>query len=274
MSEKAVTIFPLKTGSTSPAAGAVPKSYPAKLLSLLVHRFQNGAAPLLILPCELVSDNGEVLRQLLVGLSDAWNESPDFKAWLAASVMICDTLVDRIVSEPIEPIGAVAEPYGLWAIKRQPGFAPPLQHPSITYTDDLEPFLRLKLHILNLGHTYLAQIWQAEQRRPDETVREMLADPDIKQRLLSLYDDEVIPGFAARGMGDAATCYVATTLERFENPFLNHRVSDIAQNHAIKLERRVGDFIAWARRPNPSLALPRLEALGNCALQPKSYDEG
>mgnify|MGYP002085189603 CR=1 FL=1 len=139
-----------------PAAGVVPKSYPAKLLSLLIHRFQNGAAPLLILPCELVSDNGEVLHQLLVGLSDGWNESPDFKAWLAGSVMICDTLVDRIVSEPIEPIGAVAEPYGLWAIKRQPGFEPPLQHPNITYTDDLEPFLRLKLHILNLGHTYLA----------------------------------------------------------------------------------------------------------------------
>ena len=134
----------------------------------------------MILPCELVSDNGEVLRQLLAGLSDAWNESPEFKAWLAGSVMICDTLVDRIVSEAIEPIGAVAEPYGLWAIKRQPGFVPPLQHPSITYTDDLEPFLRLKLHILNLGHTYLAQIWQAEKRRPDETVREMLADPDIK----------------------------------------------------------------------------------------------
>jgi tagaturonate reductase len=251
-----------------PAADAVPVSYPAKLLALLVHRFQNGAAPLLILPCELVSSNGEVLRQLLSGLSDAWNESPAFKTWLAASVMICDTLVDRIVSEPIEPIGAVAEPYGLWAIKRQPGFEPPFQHPNITYTDDLEPFLRLKLHILNLGHTYLAQIWQAEKPRPEETVREMLADPSIKQRLLSLYNDEVIPGFAARGMGEAATRYVATTLERFENPFLNHRVSDIAQNHAIKLERRVNDFIAWARKPNPSLALPRLEALSHCALQP------
>lgn len=163
-----------------PAAGFVPTSYPAKLLALLIHHFQNGAKPLLILPCELVSNNGGVLRQLLAGLSDAWNESREFKAWLAASVMICDTLVDRIVSEPIEPIGAVAEPYGLWAIKRQPGFEPPLQHPSIIYTDDLEPFLRLKLHILNLGHTYLAQIWQAERRRHDETVREMLSVQDIK----------------------------------------------------------------------------------------------
>ena len=113
-----------------PAAGVIPTSYPAKLLALLIHRYQNGAKPLLILPCELVSNNGEVLQELLAGLSDSWNESSEFKAWLAGSVMICDTLVDRIVSEPIDPIGAVAEPYGLWAIKRQPGFEPPLQHPA------------------------------------------------------------------------------------------------------------------------------------------------
>ncbi len=83
MSVKAVTKYPLKTGSSAPLPTLSLKSYPAKLLALLVHRFQNGAAPLLILPCELVSDNGEVLRQLLAGLSDAWNESPEFKAWLA-----------------------------------------------------------------------------------------------------------------------------------------------------------------------------------------------
>ena len=229
--------------------------------------------PLLILPCELVSDNGEVLRQLLVGLSDACNESPEFKAWLAGSVMICDTLVDRIVSEPIEPIGAVAEPYGLWAIKRQPGFEPPLQHPSITYTDDLEPFLRLKLHILNLGHTYLAQIWQAERAsgptKPCGRCSLIRASNIACSAFTMTRSFRDLPPAA---WGEAATRYVATTLERFENTFLNHRVSDVAQNHAIKLERRVGDFIAWARQPNPSLALPRLEALSHCARQPWSYN--
>lgn len=246
----------------------VPAGFPAKLLALLIHRFENGARPLLVLPCELVSSNGRVLRQILTGLAEAWDEREAFNAWLAGSVMFCDTLVDRIVSESIEPIGAVAEPYGLWAIKRQPGFEPPFQHPNIAYTDDLEPFLRLKLHILNLGHTYLAQIWQAERRPPGETVREMLSELEIKHRLISLYDNEVIPGFSAHGMTEAATRYVATTLERFENPFLNHRVSDIAQNHAIKIERRVNDFIAWAKKPNPSLMLPRLAELGGAMQSP------
>ena len=239
---------------------AVPAGYPAKLLALLVRRYENGARPVLVLPCELVGNNGRVLRQLLTSLSEAWGESEAFRAWLARSVTICNTLVDRIVSEAIEPIGAVAEPYGLWAIERELQFEPPLQHPNITYTDDLEPFLRLKLHILNLGHTFLAEIWQAEQRGSHETVREMLTDADIKKRLMGLYHDEVIPGFAAHSMMEAATRYVATTLERFQNPFLNHRLSDIAQNHAIKVERRFGDFVVWVKERDQSIKLPQIEA--------------
>jgi tagaturonate reductase len=158
-------------------------------------------------------------------------------------------------------VGAVAEPYGLWAIKREPGFEPPLQNPCIVYTDDLEPYLRLKLHILNLGHTFLAGIWRDEQRSTQETVREILADAAIKSRLMSLYRDEIIPGFAARGLEEAASAYVATTLERFENPFLNHRISDIFDNHAIKIERRMVDFMAWAREGNSALLFPRLAAI-------------
>ena len=39
--------------------------------------------------------------------------------------------LDRIVSEPIEPVGAVAEPYALWAIEAQPGLVAPTAHPAI-----------------------------------------------------------------------------------------------------------------------------------------------
>ncbi len=238
-----------------------PLSFPAKLHALLIHRFENGAAPLLILPCELVSKNGQVLRGILAKIGDHWDVSSPFRAWLQNCVMICDTLVDRIVSEAIEPIGAIGEPYGLWAIKREPGFVLPLHHPCITYTNDLEPYLRLKLHILNLGHTYLTQIWIDEKRRADETVREILSGVVIKNRLMNLYRDEVIPGFAGYIMQDQAIAYVTTTVERFENPFLNHRISDIAQNHAAKIERRVRDFMSWARVKNPALKFPQLEAL-------------
>ena len=244
-----------------PLPDAVPAGFPAKLLDLLCHRYANGAAALLILPCELVSHNGQALRRILAGLSADWSLAPEFSQWLRNSVTICDTLVDRIVSQALEPVGAVAEPYGLWAIRRAPGMAEPFQHPNVRYTDDLTPYLRLKLHILNLGHTWLAERWRTENRPADETVRAILSDPKVRGGLASLYAEEVVPGFAVHGMAKAADDYVSQTLERFDNPFLDHKLSDIAQNHAVKIENRVQAFVDWVHGSDPTLDLPRLELL-------------
>ena len=238
-----------------------PKSFPMKLLTLLFHRFENGGRPLLILPCELVSNNGQVLRALILKISQDLHHGEDFRTWFDRSVIFCDTLVDRIVSEALHPIGAVGEPYGLWAIKRAPGFMEPLQHPCIVYTDDLEPYLRLKLHILNLGHTFLAQIWMTEKRTPDELVRTILKDKDVERRLSTLYEEEIIPGFMSHHMGSQAVSYVKTTLERFGNPFLDHRLSDIAQNHRYKIERRMVDFMNWVKEKKPDCTFDALETI-------------
>ncbi len=238
----------------------VPASFPAKLLALLIARYEASAKPLLFLPCELISSNGRILRDRIFSLAAAWQVGDAFSRWLQQSVVFADTLVDRIVSEEIHPIGAVAEPYALWAIKND-GFARPLTHPSVMFADDLEPFERLKLHILNLGHTVLADKWIGERRGADQTVREMLSEPSIAEQLAEIYREEVVPGFAARGMHELAESYVETTVERFRNPFLNHRLRDIAQNQAVKVERRVKSFLAWVREVQPSVRLPRLSAV-------------
>lgn len=252
---------PAEDTASEPVAGQVPISFPAKLLSLLKSRFEATGRTILILPCELVSENGRVLRQILNKIAKSWNLSEPFIRWLDEKVVICDTLVDRIVSEAIEPIGAIGEPYGLWAIKRDARYELPFSHPSVILTDDLMPFLRLKLHILNLGHSFLADIWKYEQRASSETVRQMLDDPGVKMRLLNLYRNEVVAGFTVRGMCDESERYIEKTVERFQNPFLDHRISDIFQNHSLKIERRVVDFISWIREVNPSAQFDELEAL-------------
>ena len=237
--------------------GPVPASFPGKLLALLHDRFRASRRTLTILPCELVSRNGDVLKRLILSLqADRYPES-DFRDWLSGDVIWANTLVDRIVSEPIEPAGAVAEPYALWAIERQPGLTTPCTHPNIQVVDDLTPYEKLKLHILNLGHTVLADIWLAEKRPKEETVKAILAEADVRRRLLAIYHDEVVPGFADRGLGREAEAYAAATLERFDNPFLEHRLSDIANHHAEKRVRRIGDFLAWA----PGVPMPRLAAI-------------
>jgi len=242
--------------------GGIPASFPAKLAALLWQRWQGTGRGLTVLPCELVPRNGRVLRDLVLGLARDAAAPAAFIDWLGSRVIWADTLVDRIVSQPLDPIGAVAEPYALWAIERQPGLTMPCEHPAIILTDDLEPFERLKLHILNLGHTVLADLWQQQRRAPDETVRGLLDDDAVRGWLEDLYCREVVPGFARHGMGSEAEAYVATTLDRFRNPFLDHRVADIAQNHAAKVARRIVGFRSWVKEgSNDVPAMPMLETV-------------
>lgn len=227
-------------------AEAAPPSYPARLLALLAARFAAGGSGLVVLPTELVGRNGDTLRGVVTGLARASGAPDALSHWLEYDCIWANSLVDRIVSEPIEPAGAVAEPYALWAVEAQPGLALPCAHPAIQVVASLEPVERLKIHILNLGHTVLAERWRGEGGAAGTTVRAFLARPEVSAMLEALYRDEVLPGFAAQRMGGEAEAYVATTFARFRNPFLDHRLSDIATNHAAKVDKRIRGFLDWA----------------------------
>jgi tagaturonate reductase len=243
----------------SPEA-AVPSSFPAKLAKLLHMRFAVGRPPLTLFPCELIEDNGDKLRGLVLQIARAWRLGAAFEQWVGERCLWINSLVDRIVSEPIEPAGAVAEPYALWAVENRTGLVMPCAHPAIVVTEDLKRYERLKLFILNLGHTYLAEGWAASGERPGVSTRELLDDPAIRADLEDLYEREVQPVFDALGLGPEARAYRASVMTRFRNPFLDHYLADIFRNHAAKKQRRFGGLIALGRQVAAEGARPRLEA--------------
>ena len=140
-----------------------PRSFPAKLAKLLLARFSASVEPITLFPCELTPANGKVLRGVVLDVLDRWQAPANARRWVEEECVWVNSLVDRIVSEPFEPLGAVAEPYALWAIEDQPGLELPCRHAAIVVAGDLKPYERLKLFILNLGHTYLAEIWAQGQ---------------------------------------------------------------------------------------------------------------
>ncbi len=240
-----------------------PHSFPAKLLVLLHGRWQiQPDAPISLLPCELIERNGDVLRDLLLSLVERWALPSDFAVWLQAHCVWANSLVDRIVSEAIVPVGAVAEPYAIWVIENQPRLQLPCQHPAIVLTDDLASFERLKLFLLNAAHTFLAERWLQDQRDPDETVRAAMADAGLRAELEALWQEEILPVFGQPGTPERqqADAYVQDVRARFENPFLNHRIADIAQNHAQKKLRRLQPIVELAHRNAPNLPQRRLHA--------------
>jgi tagaturonate reductase len=232
-------------------------SFPAKLTHLLWHRYQTSRRPVQVMPLELITDNGRVLRDRVLEIA----RDPDFRHWLLTRVIWVNSLVDRIVSEPIEPAGAVAEPYALWAVEDQHGLILPCTHPAIQVVQSLEQPAALKLFLLNLAHTVLADDWLAEGQPPGRFVRHVMSNPVERTRLERLYQEEILPGFSAAGLEGVATPYVATTLERFANPFLDHAISDIAQNHKEKIRRRCLAFLDWSAGYGDKGAKPRLQAL-------------
>ncbi|MEO9338910.1 mannitol dehydrogenase family protein [Mesorhizobium sp. SB112] len=238
----------------------VPKGFPAKLAALLVARWRRSGRKLSIYPCELVNKNGDTLRSIVAKIAITARAPHEFLTWLKSDVRFVNTLVDRIVSEPIEPVGAVAEPYALWAIEGASQEDAPFLHPSIVVTDDLEQYERLKLHILNLGHTVLADQW-LENPQDGLTVFQAMSDAVIRQWLERIFESEVLPGFAALGLGDEAEIYIQTTLDRFCNPFLQHRIADIAQNHGLKVDRRLAAFISWVAQSGSEIKMPMLSAV-------------
>jgi tagaturonate reductase len=246
-----------------PDAGP-PRSFPAKLAKLLLARHRAGAKPITLFPCELTPSNGRVLRGVVLDVLEGWQAPRNVRRWVEAECFWVNSLVDRIVSEPLEPLGAVAEPYALWAIEDLPGLELPCRHASIVVAADLKPYERLKLFILNLGHTYLAELWAKDGGAPGLTVREAIADEATRSKLDALYEEEVLTVFAGIGMGDEAQAYLKTVIERFSNPFLDHRLSEILINHEAKKRRRFGGLIELAGANGVSLNLPRLKAaLGN-----------
>jgi tagaturonate reductase len=240
--------------------GQVPRSFPAKLAKLLLARHRADAGPLTLLPCELTPSNGRVLRAAVLGVLEGWQAGAQARRFVAEDCIWVNSLVDRIVSEPLEPVGAVAEPYALWAIEDQSGFTPPFRHADVVITGDLRPYERLKLFILNLGHTYLAEIWATRRAAAVLTVREAMADETFRAELDNLYDEEVLPVFAGLGMADQARAYHSTVMDRFLNPFLDHRLAEIFINHEAKKQRRFGGLIELAQANGLRVRQRRLTA--------------
>ena len=187
---------------------SVPVGFPAKLVKLLHARFVAGRPAPTLFPCELIEGNGDRLRGLALEVAAGWGLPEAFRRWLDEDCMWVNSLVDRIVSTPLEPAGAVAEPYALWAVENRPGLVMPCRASRrVVVTDDLKRYERLKLFILNLGHTYLARAMERARRGDGRDRARAAWRPHVLADLNDLYDKEVLPVFDAIGLGAEARTY-------------------------------------------------------------------
>ena len=232
------------------------ESFPGKLTTLLYHRFKMmGGSPqsgLILLPCELVEKNGQLLRTAILQYINHWQLPDAFKKWITESNTFCNTLVDRIVpgfpretiSEIQHEIGfednlvVMAEPFHLWVIEGpshvQEALPTTKAGLQVIYAKDLTPYRTRKVRILNGAHTAMVPVAYLNGLR---TVRESIEDPKTGEFMRKLIFEEIIPTLDLPE--SELKKFADDVIERFQNPFIKHELSSIALNSISKFKVRV-----------------------------------
>jgi len=234
-------------------------SFPGKLTQFLYARYTHfsGAMErgLIMIPTELIEDNGAKLHDCVNKLIALWNLPAQFAAWVEEACIFCNTLVDRIVSgypadeaEALEQnllgyrddLMVVSEPFGLWVIesprieKVQRAFPLDRAGMPVVFTDNLRPYREQKVRILNGAHT--STVLAAYQVGLD-IVSEAMADQTIRAFLEQVVYREIVPTVPLPA--DQVRGFADSVMERFENPFLRHLLLNIALNSVSKWKTRI-----------------------------------
>jgi tagaturonate reductase len=233
-----------------------PASYPAKVAIFLYERFKyfHGSPDkgMLIMPCELIEENGNNLKRAILQHAADWKLGNDFAEWIENSNHFYNTLVDRIVPGfPKEEYAALTERLGyedslidtgeafhFFVIegdekyKSETPFSDKLL--NIKWTNNQQPYRTRKVRILNGAHTLSVLAAYLSGRN---TVREMVEDNVFGKLIRKAVFDEIIPTIELPQKEKEE--FANSVLERFLNPFIRHLLLTISLNSISKFKVRV-----------------------------------
>lgn len=228
-------------------------SYPAKLCAFLYERYKylGTGSGLLILPVELIENNGKELKRCVISYAEDWNLENSFIDYINNDCKFCSTLVDRIVTgfpkndyeNYINSLGyddrllVVCEPYNSWIIEGKDEWKDifPIHKISdnVKWVSDISPYRERKVKILNGAHTlsvtsaYLAGY---------DIVRDMMHDELFSSFIKKTLNNEIM--LTIDMDREELSDFAESVFNRFDNPFIDHRLLDIALNCVSKYRAR------------------------------------
>ena len=248
-----------------------PKTFPGKLTKFLYHRFEtfkgDMSKGLVMLPVELIDDNGIMLKKCVMQLIELWGLGDAFKNWVNEACIFTSTLVDRIVTgypkatenEEWEKFGYIdnimvtGEPFALWVIESEKDIRGELPLDKamadmigmdVIFTDNQKPYKQRKVRILNGAHTsfvlaaFLAGL---------DIVRDSMQDETIRNFMLNTIYEEVIPTLTLPEKELKA--FAGEVVNRFNNPYVDHALLAISLNSVSKWRARcMPSFLGYVEK--------------------------
>jgi fructuronate reductase len=202
-------------------------------------RARPAGAPLALISCDNLTANGEVLRGLMEELAGDV-DGIDFPCTMVDRIVPAATDADRETAARLtgarDEATVVGEPFSQWVIEdRFRGERPRWERAGALLVEDVAPYERMKLRLLNGGHSALAY---AGLLAGHETVGDAMADAALRARLEATIGEELLPSVGDVPGIDVAA-YRDSVLERFANPRIRHRLAQIASGGAAKLPSRL-----------------------------------
>lgn len=264
---------------------AQPESFPGRILAFLEARYQafegKMEAGMVIIPTELINDNGTCLQEMVLTLATKKKLSEGFIHWLSEANDFCNSLVDRIVPGKLsfeelslmeqklgysDELMIISEPYRLWAIevarKRSKDILSfSKADPGIFLSSDINKFREIKLRLLNGTHTlscglaFLAGF---------TTVKDAMVNPHFAAFVGKMMTEEIAPLVIQEDISEEEIkLFISQVTDRFLNPNLEHHWLSITVQYTSKMIMRVVPLLE--KNQQRFLPPPRLMALGFAA---------
>ena len=237
-----------------------PRSFPGKLLAFLHERYRsfNGSneSGMVIIPTELIPDNGNRLRSIVIELAKMNKLEDSFINWLESANHFCSSLVDRIVPGKLieedkiniekklgykDELMIMAESFRLWAIESVNKKVKEIlsfhkADEGIVITDDIEKFRELKLRLLNGTHTFSCGL---ACLAGFTTVKEAMSNEIMFSFIYTLAMQEIVTAIVDEKISyNEASAFAAKAMDRFRNPYLDHSWMSIAVQYSSKMKMR------------------------------------
>jgi fructuronate reductase len=216
-----------------------------RLLAGLEARRRESAPEIAIVPCDNLPANGSLMSR---GTTQAAEfVSPVLAEWITQNVSFVSTSVDRITprttaadaerlnaeQEWVDAAPVVTEPFRDWVLSGSfPTGRPAWEDAGARFVDDIDPWERRKLWLLNGAHTLLSF---GGLLRGHETIAQAIGDPALSAMVDMLWDDAA----AQLPDGLSVDSYRVALRERFLNSRIEHRLAQIAEDGTRKLSLRI-----------------------------------
>lgn len=262
-------------------ADSPQKTFPGKLAAFLYYRYLafkgDERKGCIIIPCELIEDNGRKVKETILQYANHWNLEEEFIDWIQKANTFCSSLVDRIVpgfpkdsfDEKTEQLGyhdelmVVGEQYHLWVIEGPSWIRNELPFEktrlNAMVVDNLAPYRTRKVRILNGTHTAMTPVAYLYGL---ETVADAVNHKEVGAFIRELIADEILP--ALDGPTEELNTFAIDVLERFKNPYIKHYLMSISLNSISKFKTR--DLPTVLEYVNRKKALPKKMAFSLASL--------